>query len=481
MNRRAIAIGALLIILVLISSACSISASKPTATPTSTIKLELVGVSGSKMLSVAEVRALPAVEGWGGIKSSTGRISAPVRFKGVALSELAKQLGGLTDQQGLRLVAKDGYAMTMSYDQAMNGSFITYDPGTGDEIKKPGKLTAILAYEADGKPLPQDSDGAFRLAVISEKNNQVVDGHWSVKWVTTVQIKSLAEEWTLALTGKITETMDRGTFESCSGSSCHGKKWTDDKAQVWQGTPLWLLAGRADDDNRHSDGAFNTAVADAGYTVKVIAKDGLTASFPISRVKGNNELLVAYLMNDNPLDEKYFPLRLVGPGLTGKESPGQVAQIVLEFNGAAAAPAATKPPATPSPLPPTPTTAAAKAPAGPAALTISGVVEKPLALSLDELKAVGVVKLELTHPKKGPQPYEGVRLKAVLDLARPAASAKAMTVTASDGYKTELSLADVVKCADCLVAIDSAGKLSLAMPGMESSAWAKDVVSIEVK
>ena len=139
--------------------------------------------------------------------------------------------------------------------------------------------SGFLAYESDGKPLPEDSDGAFRLMVISDKNNQVVDGHWSVKWVTRVEVKSLADEWTLALAGKLSEKMDRATFESCSSPSCHGKTWTDDKAQKWSGTPLWLIAGRIDDDNKHSTGAFSTELADKGYTVKVIAKDGFTASF----------------------------------------------------------------------------------------------------------------------------------------------------------------------------------------------------------
>jgi len=491
-NRYTVSVVMLLMLLVLVSAACGLGAATPTPTavPTKTsalasATLEMAGISSSRSLTLGDIRALPAVEGWGGIKSSTGKITPPARFKGIALSKLAEQVGGLSADQGLRLVAKDGYAMTLSADQVMNGTFIAYDPGTGDEIKSPDKLTAILAYESEGKPLPEDSDGAFRLMVISEKNNQVVDGHWSVKWVTRVEIKSLAEEWTLALTGKISEKMDRGTFESCSTPTCHGKSWTDDKAQVWTGTPLWLLAGRVDDDIRHSTGAFSVDAADKGYTVKVIAKDGFTATFPSTRVKGDNGLIVAHLANNNPLDAKYFPLKLVGAGLTGKESPGQITQIVLDFAAPAAAASPATPtavPPTPTPAPPTPTKAAqAATPAVGGALAISGAVDKPMSWSLADLKSVGVVKLELTHPKKGKQPYEGVRLTDLLKLVQPKAEAKTLTMTAADGYKVDAALADVLKCTDCLVAIDSAGALSTAMSGMDSGFWVKDIVKIEVK
>jgi len=52
---------------------------------------------------------------------------------------------------------------------------------------------------------------------------------------------------------------------------------------------------------------------------------------------------------------------------------------------------------------------------------------------------------------------------------------------AGDGYTAEVSLADLQKCADCLVAIGSDGKLSAALPGMASNLWAKDLVKIAVK
>ncbi len=442
------------------------AAATPTAAP---VVLELSGPAGTKSLTMDDLVKLPAIEGWGGIKSSTGKITVPEQFKGVALDELCKWVGGLDSKSGVSLVAKDGYAMTISYDQITNGNFITYDPGTGDEVKIADPLKAILAYERGGKLLPQDTDGTLRLMVVTPKNNQVVDGHWSVKWVNKIEIKSLAADWTLGLKGALDEEMDRGTFESCSATTCHGAEWKDDKAQTWTGVPLWLLAARVDDENRHGDNAFNTELADQGYQFEVVAADGYKATFDIARLRNNKNILLAHLVNGNPLDEKYFPLRLVGSDLQTKEIVGQVAQVHI-------LPSISEPTATPSPSP-TPQSAA---PGGNAALTIAGMVGTELSLSMDDLEAMEVVKLTVEHPKKGNQDYEGVRLNALLDKAQVKADAKTLVFISSDGYQVELALADVEKCADCLLAFDAA-KLNAVMPGMESSFWAKDVVRIELK
>ncbi len=68
-------------------------AAKQTATPANTgptgTVLALVGPNGGHALSMADLRALPVTEGQGGIQSSTGQITIPEPFKGVALKDLA--------------------------------------------------------------------------------------------------------------------------------------------------------------------------------------------------------------------------------------------------------------------------------------------------------------------------------------------------------------------------------------------------------
>jgi len=328
-------------VLALVLSTCapattppSVPTQPPTATaqaqPTASIVLKLEGPGGEKSLTLNDLKALPATEGWAGIKSSTGKITVPEHFKGVALDELCKLAGGLDLNTGVSVVAKDGYAMTISNDQITKGDFIAYDPGTGDEIKAKDPLKVIIAYEKEGKPLPEDSEGTLRLVVVTPKNNQVVDGHWSVKWVNQIAVKSLAQEWKLVLVGAITEEMDRGTFESCTAPACHGAEWKDDKAQTWKGVPLWMLAACVDDENRHGDNAFNQKLAEQGYTIEIVAADGYKVTLDSARIMRNNKFIVAYLVNGNPLDEKYFPLRLVSDDLQKNELVGKIAKITIK-------------------------------------------------------------------------------------------------------------------------------------------------------
>jgi DMSO/TMAO reductase YedYZ molybdopterin-dependent catalytic subunit len=416
-----------------------------------------------------DIKALPVAEGWAGIKSSTGRITVPERYKGVALAELCKSIGGVSPNTGVTLTAKDGYAMTISHDQITLGDFITYDPGTGDELKTKDPLTVIIAYEKEGKPLPDDADGPLKLVVVSARNNQVVDGHWAVKWINQIAIKSLALDWKLPLGGVISEDMDRGTFQSCAAPACHGKTWTDGKAQVWSGVPLYLIAGRVDDETKHGDNAYNEQVASRGYEIHVVAADGTKVVLDSARIKRNNNIIVAYLVNNNPLDDKDFPLRLVGSDLKSNEMVGKIIKINLMMAAQA----------TPTPKPAVSATQAPP-PAGSFALTVIGAVDNPQSLKFDALKVMQVVKVKAEHPKQGLQEYEGVRLNALLDLASVRSSATKLVMTSSDGFVSEVMLADVRKCADCLLAFSDT-KLNAVMPGMLSNFWAKDVVKIEVK
>ena len=135
---------------------------------------------------------------------------------------------------------------------------------------------------------------------------------------------------------------------------------------------------------------------------------------------------------------------------------------------------------TPVPAPAATKPAATAAPVSVAALTISGKVDKELKLALADLQA-GQVEIKAEHPKLGMQTYKGARLNDLLKKAGLQADAKSIVLVAGDGYTAEVSLADLQKCTDCLVAIGSDGKLSAALPGMASNLWAKDLVKIEVK
>lgn len=306
----------------------------PVVAPTeedTVIVLEVSGPEGSQSYTMSQLKQLPSREGFAGIKSSTGKITLPEVFTGAMIQDLVSGVGKLDDTMGVEIEATDGYTMTFSFNQIENGDFIAYDPGTGNETQSAGTLTPVIAYARNGEPLDEKSDGVLRLAIISEKNNQVVDGHWAVKWVAKVTLKPLSREWILQLDGKISESMDRGTFESGANPGCHGATWTDNKAQDWVGIPLWLLVGRVDDEVAHDGPAFNDELVPTNYTVVIKSDDGAEVTFDSNRVSRNDGIIVAFKVNGNPLNDDDFPLKLVGDDVPDEESIGRITGIEIKF------------------------------------------------------------------------------------------------------------------------------------------------------
>jgi DMSO/TMAO reductase YedYZ molybdopterin-dependent catalytic subunit len=441
------------------------------ASPESAVPvLEIVGETDSVSLTMAELKDMPATEGFAGIKSSTGQITPPNTFKGVALKDLAALVGGMDENTGFNVVAEDGYSITYSYDQINHGTFVAYDPATGDELKNPVQLTPILAYEMNGQPLDPKQDGILRLAIVSDTMNQVTDGHWSVKWVVRFEAKKLGAEWILRAQGAIQEDIDRASIESCSAPQCHGASWTDDKAQEWVGVPLWLLVGAVDDEIAHEGPAFNYDLSQTDYRVDVIAGDGYTVTFDSIRLARNNNIIVAYKVNDNPLTEKYFPLRLVGSGLQKNEMVGGIAELKLD-------------------LAPLPTTEepVAEEPGEPqmtaeGSMVVIGLVKQAMGFMEADLRDLEVLQISAEHPKTGTAAYEGVSLNELLDLVGIQDGGKTLVITASDGYAVETNLEEVRACTDCLLAFtNTAEKFKTVMPGLPSNLWVKDVVSLEVR
>ena len=452
----------------------------PTVVPSevpqeSGITLELIGINGeTKTLTLEEIQKMPAFEGQGGMKSSTGKITLPANFKGVLLQDLVAQIGDFDETMGVQVEASDGYFITFSYDQIMNGSFITYDPGTGDENTAEGPLQVIIAYEREGEPIPEKTDGALRLVIVGPKDDQVTDGHWAVKWVSKITVKSLAEDWVLHLEGALVEDMDRATFESGASPNCHYATWTDEKAQEWAGIPLWLLVGRVDDEVKHEDGAYNEELALQGYPIDIVAGDGYTLTLDSARINRNDNIIVAFMVNGNALTDKNFPLRLVGSDLEKSEMVGGIASIVLHLPESATTQA--EPTAV---VEPTKDTAAAPAAGG---LTISGNVGKEMTWSLEDLGAMTMTKIQANHPKSGElTDYEGILISELFAVVKPAATATKVKLVASDGYSAEMNLADLIACKNCMVAFNNDNQLKTVMPDQASSLWVKDLVSIEIQ
>ncbi len=472
MNRSRISILALSLLfsLILAVSACG---SKPTATPAGTdtpvssgpigTVLALVGPNGGHAYSMADLKALPVTEGQAGIKSSTGQITLPGQFTGVALKDLVAALGVPFDaSMGVTITAEDGYSMTFSYDQVMNGSFTAYDPAAGKELAVHDPLTAIIAYEHDGQPLNTAEEGTLRLVVVSATNDQVVDGHWSVKWVNKIEVAPVGQTWTLDLSGALSSPVTRDSFQSCGSPSCHGTSWQDANGQAWVGVPLWLLVGSVDDADSHTASAFNRSLADAGYTISLVSTDGTTITLNSQTIKENNAILVAFQVNAGELPSQYYPLRLVGTGLQDNQMIGQIASITVN-------------------VPSISTPTAAAVPENSGSLTIKGMVNHELTLTDADLRAMQLVTVN-AQGKDGPQDFSGVLLNPILDQAGLKDGAVKLVFTASDNYSADVNLSDVRDCPKALLAfMDTPGSYLIVLPDQPTSTWVKNVIQIEVK
>jgi DMSO/TMAO reductase YedYZ molybdopterin-dependent catalytic subunit len=217
----------------------------------------------------------------------------------------------------------------------MGQDLVTFDPATGDEVNRTKPLTTVLAYYMNGMNLTSD-EGPLRLAILGTEG-LLTEGHWWIKNVVKVEIRSAISEWTLMLRGALVENMTRATFESGVNEHCHGLSWTDNNNNVWTGMPLWLLVGRVDDSDAHETNgtvrAFNDTLALQGYTINVMNGQGYSREFNSTRVMRNADIIVANRLNGAPLPEPYWPLRLVGSGLSSSEMLSNIVEVQIVFLG----------------------------------------------------------------------------------------------------------------------------------------------------
>ncbi len=152
-----------------------------TTKPKAPTVLTVSGPSGTKDLSMADLKAMPASSGYGGWKNQLSNITAPTSWRGVSLRSLMELVGG---GGSVTIVASDGYAATLSSGQVA-GSVTTYDPATGEPNSV--SVKAIVAYAKGGGSLGS-GEGPLRLAFVSAEQNQVTDSDMWVKKVAQIRV-----------------------------------------------------------------------------------------------------------------------------------------------------------------------------------------------------------------------------------------------------------------------------------------------------
>jgi len=178
----------ILLALVLISAAALASGCLGPATAVEEVawNLTLAG-DEEQVLTHAELRALPAVEGYGYSVSTVGIKYGPNRYRGVLLADLIDMTGGAGADDLIYVSAEDGYLWVFDAAQLRGEEFFTFDENL-HEIPSP-VLRVILAYEQDGKPLAYGDGGPLRLVVITETPDVITEGSPWVKWVDRIEVK----------------------------------------------------------------------------------------------------------------------------------------------------------------------------------------------------------------------------------------------------------------------------------------------------
>ncbi len=167
------------------SRATTTTAVKPTTTTTAkaAVVLTVVGPSGTKQFSMADLKAMPAVSGYGGWKNQLGNITAPVAWKGVSIKALMDLVGGAGS---VGVIASDGYTATLSAAE-LSGQTNLYDPSTGNAVSQiSGSLRVIVAYAKNGSAI-SSGEGPLRIAFVSPQKDQVTDSDQWVKKVTEMR------------------------------------------------------------------------------------------------------------------------------------------------------------------------------------------------------------------------------------------------------------------------------------------------------
>ena len=326
----------IILVLVLVASGfpgCSMSKTTVSTNASSTTieasALVIINGTQAKTLSMSDIKKLTPISGSTGDITSSGTIQGPNEYKGVALTDILKSVGGITENNAIRISAKDGYSMTFSYNQVVNGSeFPTYDSTTGKEVTPAGTITLFLAYEKDGQPI-DDTVGPLRIGIMAP--GQVTDGHWWIKWAQKIEVISVQQPWTLSLQGAITEDMDQSTFESGAAPGCHGTNWTDANGNVWTGIPLWYLVEYVDDSETMDTLADAKAVWDKGFEVHIANSNGDIVMYTSQEIKQNDKIIVAYQLDGKPLSNKQWPLALVGSGVDSQHQISMITKIKLIF------------------------------------------------------------------------------------------------------------------------------------------------------
>ncbi len=116
-----------------------------------------------------------------------------------------------------------------------------------------------------------------------------------------------------------------------------------------------------------------------------------------------------------------------------------------------------------------------------AALKITGSVNNEIGWAEADVRAMDTIEAQAPNKEGVVSTYTGVSINTLLEKAGVKDGATTLVFVADDGYTSEVVLAEVQACADCIVSFRDQGGFSTVLPGFSNKAQVKGVVEIQVK
>jgi hypothetical protein len=300
-------------------------------TPIPEWELTINGLDKNLTLSMAELMVMKSYKVTAGFLKVTGTIVGPDEFRAVKVLDILEEVGA-EGNYSLNVIPTDFYNMTFTKGQ-VEGEIDIFD-SEGNNIGT-GGVTMYIAYEKNGE---QEFTGELPRIIYANDDGVITDGHFWVKEVMQIDVEvDTTVEWDLNLSGLTDFKMDRSTYEAIANCDWHRMSYIDDNGDEWMGVPLWVLVSTVDGNDTHTGHAmgtfsFNDSLVEVGYNVSVIAGDGYTKIFHSSQMARNDTIIVAYMVNDERLSGKNWPLRLVGDGLSKSQMVGNIIEIRIKLD-----------------------------------------------------------------------------------------------------------------------------------------------------
>jgi DMSO/TMAO reductase YedYZ molybdopterin-dependent catalytic subunit len=151
------------------------------------MSLTIVGANGTQViLNETGVARLPSYRGYGGFKNQLGNVKGLGNYTGIRLDALCGLIGGLTSTSIVKVIASDTYSSNFTFDEVMNGNFVTYD-SSGEAVPHSQPLVPIVAYYFNDANISESSGGPLRLVIVGPEGLVTNSTLW-VKWVVRVEV-----------------------------------------------------------------------------------------------------------------------------------------------------------------------------------------------------------------------------------------------------------------------------------------------------